>query len=140
MGQFDINKATRMMRAGNEFSETNRKLRDAVWSFIEWLYEQLTEYQLPNAEEIGWSLRRPNQTQVCLNFKADDGGWHSVITNSDEIYMNNIVLCCRTLAGAGGERLVSWIEQQAQERKQFLAGLQEALQSLRSATSTASLP
>lgn len=127
----DVNKATRIMRAGNEFSETNRKLREAVWSFIEWLFEHIGDYQLPAQEEIGWAIKRIDDHQILISFKKE-GGWYSVTTNSDEaLQMNHIVMLCRALAGPEGEKLVQWLEEQAQERAHMFKAVEEAIVNLR---------
>jgi len=104
---FDINKAARMVRAGNAFSETNRKLRDAVICFVEWLFAQVAEYQLPVSEEIGWHLKRLDTGFIELSFKTRIGGWHSVTTNQRTEQMNSIILLCQAIAGPEGKRLAS---------------------------------
>ena len=137
MSDFDINRAARMMRAGNEFSETNKKLSNAVLSFAEWLFDHITEYQLPDPENIGWKIEELKKgtlySQIRLAFQTDSGEWQSITTSchpfEDKEYgkqMNQIVDCCRTLAGTGGTRLIAWLETQSQERKQMLATLEEA--------------
>jgi len=131
---FEINQAARMMRAGNEFSETNKKLREAVSVFAEWLLDQVTEYQLPDPDKIGWKIERlrSNNNQVRLSFKMEPRGWFSVISNYDKEQMHNILQCCQALAGPEGKRLITWLEQQNQERQQMLADLQVAMKILRS--------
>ncbi|MFH1178708.1 MAG: hypothetical protein V1711_03250 [bacterium] len=132
---FEINQAARIMRAGNEFSETNKKLREAVLEFAEWLFEQVTECQLPNPVEFGWKVERlrAGSSQIRLSFKKGRE-WFSVLTNFNGEQMNDILQCCRALAGPEGERLIIWLEQQNKERQQMLSALQAAMQILRSST------
>ncbi len=132
MSGFEINQAARMMRAGNEFSETNKKLRDAVYKFIEWLFEVVEEYQLPPANEFGWSFKKLNDKQIQLSFQTPTHCWLSVTTNKNENVMWHVVECCRTLAGPGGEKLIAWLEQQTQERNQLYISLQSAIKNFRS--------
>jgi len=130
---FDINKAARIMRAGSELSETNRKLREAVYSFIEWLFEALDGYELPG-EKFGWIFRRnkENNQQIQVSFKMSVGGWYYITTNSKEPQMNSIVLFCQALAGPEGNTLLSWLESQTQERSQLLTALQSGIEAFRS--------
>ena len=130
---FDINKAARIMRAGNEFSETNRKLQEAVYSLIEWLFQALGGYELPG-EEFGWIFRRnkENNQQIQVSFNTSVGGWHYVTTNSKEPQMNCIVSFCRALAGSEGEKLLTWLEEETKERSQLLVALQSGIQVFRS--------
>lgn len=151
MSDFDINRAARMMRAGNEFSQTNKKLSGAVLSFVQWLFDHITEYQLPDPENIGWKIEKLNKgtlhSQIRLTFQTDSGEWQSITTNCDPLcsfpeeckkQMNQVVDCCRTLAGTGGERLIAWLEAQSQERKQMIAAF-EAMRTLRSVMNSAPL-
>ena len=130
---FDINKAARIMRAGNEFSETNMKLQEAVYSFIEWLFQALGEYSLPGDDLFGWIIRRnKDKQQIHVSFKMEVGGWHNVATNFEEPQMNSIILLCRALAGPEGDTLLAWLEKEAQERGQLLVALQSGIQAFRS--------
>jgi len=129
MTGFDINRAARMMRAGNEFSETNRKLREAVYSFVEWLYK-VVEYQLPPAEEFGWFIKKDRDEKTSLSFQKIPYGWHTITVNDTRQNINSIVLCCRALAEAEGEKLIAWLEKQAEERKKMLEGFQSALKQI----------
>ena len=128
---FNINKAARIMRAGNEFSETNKKLREAVYSFIEWLFQALDGYELPG-EKFGWIFRKKNNQQIEVSFEMNVGGWHYVTTNKKEPQMNSIALLCRALAGPEGDTLLTWLKEQTQERSQFLAALESGIQTFRS--------
>ena len=121
------------MRAGNKFSETNKKLRDAVCSFIEWLFQALDGYELPG-EEFGWIFRRnkENDQQIQVSFKMNVGGWYYVATNSEEPQMNSIALLCHALAGPEGETLLAWLEGETNERSQLLVALQSGIQAFRS--------
>ena len=134
---FDINKAARIMRAGNNFSETNRKLRKAVYSFIEWLFQALDEYELPG-EEFGWVIEKKNN-QIRVGFRMNVGGWHSVVANSKRPQMNNIVLLCQALAGSEGDTLLAWLKEHTQERSQFLVALESGIQTFRSSIAAQSL-
>jgi hypothetical protein len=131
MAEFDINKAARIMRAGNEFSETNKKLREAIWSFAEWLLECVGD-EADSMREIGWRVHRQNNKQVMLAFMPhfeDDikktkslQRWGIILTHSDRTNMEMIAECCRRLAGSDGDRLMAWLEKQSQERGELLAG------------------
>ncbi|TSC52591.1 MAG: hypothetical protein LiPW39_561 [Parcubacteria group bacterium LiPW_39] len=134
MNGFEINRAARMLRAGNAFSETNKKLQEAMYCFIEWLFQVVTEYQLPPVEEFGWGIKRKDNRRICLSFRMGQGGWHSVISRDDSplTNMNSIVLCCRALAGPEGEKLIAWLEKEALERNEMLTALQSALKVFRS--------
>jgi len=134
---FDINKAARIMRAGDQFSETNRKLQKAVYSFIEWLFQALGEYELPG-EKFGWSFRKKNNQQIEVSFEMSEGGWHYVTTNSKESEMDSIALLCRALAGPEGETLLTWLEEQTQERSQFLVALESGIKTFRSSVAAQS--
>lgn len=120
-----------MMRAGDEFSQTNKKLKLAVFSFIEWLVEQVGYHQFPPAEEFGWVLEKKGDNKIRLGFKSDRSGWLSVTANSDEEQRYQIVEFCATLAGNGGEKLLSWLEQEVQERERMFKGLEEVLRIIR---------
>ena len=127
---FDINRAARMLRAGNEFSETNRKLREAAISFVEWLYEKLTEFQLPSPEAIGWKLERDSRTGfILLHFERRS--WHTVSNNRDYEQMNAVVELCRAIAGPEGERLTAWLEEQDTQRRRMLDAFTETLRRAR---------
>jgi hypothetical protein len=130
---FNINKAARIMRAGNEFSETNRKLRKAVYSFIEWLFQALDGYELPG-EEFGWIFRKnkENNQQTEVSFRMNVGGWYSVIVDGGKMQMRAVMLLCQALAGPEGDTLFTWLEEQTQERDQFLTALQSGIQTFRS--------
>ena len=134
---FDINKAARIMRVGNEFSETNRKLQKAVYSFIEWLFQALSEYELPG-EKFGWVIEKKNN-QIRVGFRMNEGGWHDVTTNSKEPQMDDIVLLCRALAGPEGDTLLAWLEEHTQKRSQLLVALESGIQTFRSSIAAQSL-
>ena len=134
---FNINKAARIMRAGNEFSETNRKLQKAVYSFIEWLFQALDEYELPG-EEFGWVIEKKNN-QIRVGFRMNEGGWHSVTVNNSKTQMRAIVLLCQALAGPEGDTLLTWLEEQTQERSQLLVALESGIQTFRSSIAAQSL-
>ncbi len=119
------------MRAGNEFSETNRKLQKAVYSFIEWLFQALDGYDLPG-EKLGWVFRKKNNQQIGVSFEMNVGGWHYVTTNKKEPQMDSIALLCQALAGPEGDTLLTWLEKQTQERSQFLAALESGIKTFRS--------
>jgi len=137
---FNINKAARIMRAGNEFSETNRKLRKAVYSFIEWLFQAFDEYDFPG-EKLGWVFEKneKNSQQIRVSFGMNEGGWHYVTTNSKEPQMDDIVLLCRALAGPEGNTLLAWLEEQTKERSQFLVALESGIKTFRSSIAAQSL-
>jgi len=138
MSEFDINRAARMMRAGNELSETNRKLREAVCSFVNWFSGVVESYQLPSSDSgFGWVLENLSYGRIRLGFKCGSA-WYSVINEAEDAsQINQVVMCCRALAGPEGEQLISWLEQRAKERGQMLAALQGALNSFRSAMNPA---
>ena len=131
MNEFDINRAARMIRAGDEFSKTNNKLRDAVYSFIEWLFKTV-DYQLPPAEKFGWSIKKEEGGRISLSFEKIPYGWHTITTNDNKPRMDSITLCCRALAGPEGEKLLAWLEDKIRERNQLLVALQSAMQAFRS--------
>lgn len=121
------------MRVGNEFSETNKKLQEAVYSFIEWLFLALGEYSLPGEDLFGWIIRRnKDKQQIHLSFKMQVGGWHDVATNFEEPQMNSIALLCHALAGPEGETLFAWLEKETKERSQLLVALQSGIQAVHS--------
>lgn len=125
MSEFDINKAARIVRAGNEFSATNKKLQEAVWSFIGWFYLHTGEYQAP--EEIGWSIKKVpgRESYIRLSFEREKGGWFSVTAHLDE-GMNPIIECCRALAGKEGERLLEWLKKETMMRSELFTAIQTA--------------
>jgi hypothetical protein len=127
---FDINKAARIMRVGHELSETNRKLKEAAYSFIEWMFQALEGIGLPG-ESFGWIFRKNRENQTEVSFKLDVGGWHNVTTNK-ESYMSSIVLFCQALAGPEGERLLAWLEEEVKENSQLLLAVQEGIGAIRS--------
>jgi hypothetical protein len=130
---FNINRAARIMRIGNEFSETNKKLQKAIYSFIEWFFQALDGYELPG-EEFGWIFRKnkENNQQIEVAFRMDIGGWHYVSTNSKKPQMNSIALLCQALAGPEGNTLLTWLEKQTQERSQLLVALESGIKTFRS--------
>lgn len=121
------------MRAGDELSETNKKLRGAVYAFIEWIYQALGGYGAPG-EESGWIFRKDKEgnRQTSVSFKRDIGGWYSVTINDKEPYMGSIILLCQALAGPEGERLLAWLEKETQERSQLLVALQSRIKAAHS--------
>jgi len=128
---FDINRAARIMRAGNEFSETNGKLREAVYSFIEWIFQALDGYDLPG-ESFGWIFKKNRENNQYFDVSFKIGGWYSVTTNSKEQRMDGIVLFCRALAGPEGEILLAWLEKETKERSHLLVAPQSAIRTFRS--------
>ncbi len=128
---FDINQAARLMRAGDQFSKTNRKLVNAVSSFVQWLFESIGEYQLP--VEIGWVVDpgRPGEP-IRLGFKMAIGGWNDVYSDPNKTNIHNAINFCQTLISAEGQRLIDWIEQTVSDRKRLLVGLENVLAVLQS--------
>ncbi len=131
MVEFDINKAARMMRVGNQFSETNQKLRKSVDAFINWFHDRVgDEGRL--LRELGWAVLELRHNKIALDFLLDSEKVHAecqpfrrVVTNTPETKMTDIVALCNALAGPEGERLFQWLEQRAHDRDSLLSKFQQ---------------
>lgn len=111
------------MRAGNKFSATNEKLREAVWAFAEWLLTIVGPESYVMKNDVDWDVQRVNNAQIKLSFRANFGSglsWYAIVTNTQESQMAGLVMCCKLLAGEEGERLSRWLEVNQKERNGFL--------------------
>ena len=126
MTEFSINKATRIMRAGDEFSKTNQKLKEAVWAFIEWLHGMVGDHGLQH-QEIGWIIEKTGPKQIRLSVYTDKEGWVGVVTNSDKASIDQIITLCQAIAGPEMERLTLWLDEQVEERKKMAENVELAM-------------
>jgi hypothetical protein len=130
--EYNISKAARIMRAGDQLSETNKKLREAVYSFIEWIFQAIDGHQLPG-EGFGWVFERDWKTnKIQVMFRVNVGKWRIVTANSEKTYMEEIFLFCQALAGKEGGELLTWMEKQTKERNQFFEAVQSGIEVFRS--------
>jgi len=130
MTQSIVSKAARLIRAGDEFSKTNQKLLEAVCGFVEWLFGVVGNQGLP-ISEIDWTIeKKPLEESIRLGFKAEKGGWYDVYSDPKRTRVDSAVSFCETLAGVGGQRLISWLEEQTQQRKGLLAEMKETQNAL----------
>jgi len=128
MTGFDINKAARLMRAGDEFSKINEKLKESAISFVKWLFDKVGEWQLPGKQECEWIIaREQKETGVYLSYNTDTSGWNSISTIPGKTSINQILIFCQTLSGPRGDKLLAWIENEIKERQKMLADLQSTI-------------
>ena len=116
-----ISRAARLIRAGDQFSGTNQKLKEAVWEFIECLLQQTESDSL--TESMGWWFTLEDGGIHTLNFTLR-GERHFVTARWQEQGMTSIHAFCEALAGAGGEQLQAWLEGRTIQRMRFLEAFQ----------------
>lgn len=118
-----IDDAARILRVGNQFSETNQKLRKAVDSFITRLAHQLGEEEIP-----GWEVHQYGNDNIGISFPGDLGKYLSTVkNNSPKQAMEIIHGFCETLAGEEGEKLITWLENKTKERGKFTEEVEHLL-------------
>lgn len=125
-----IDKAARILRAGDDFSPTNQKLREAVWELVEFLHEK-TKDSPPPYMSTGIKFERLNDSQIRATFYVGGGYDKSFVTNSDECTIENLVLFCRHMAGTYGENLVNWLERETAARRDCVEGIERLFRDLR---------
>jgi len=122
-----ISNAARVIRAGEEYSETNKKLRLAVWSFVKWFANQVEPHDLPAS--LGWRLSQDDDHHIHMVYS--EGGSDSIIIITDWEYqkMFDIHRFCVSITGAEGNKLIEWLESITQERRGLLASLESVQKS-----------
>ena len=126
--EYDVNQEAPIMRAGDGFSEVNKKLRDALSSFAEWLLRCVGDESTIMAKEARWKVERPADTiaQVKLSYQVNPGardgdGWFQVIPSSSETSMLDVINLSELLTGSAGVRLFNWLEECRKKRELLLA-------------------
>jgi hypothetical protein len=121
-----VSKAARILRAGNEFSETNQKLKNAVWGFIEWLNTICgNELCYIPIKETGWKIFTQGQNLILyFEYKGKE---HEIWKNAS---IDRYETFCHALAGEEGEKLVRWLEQTAKTRKIHVQTIEQTLERL----------
>jgi hypothetical protein len=115
----------RILRAGDQFSETNRKLCRAVEGFVLWLFAQVGEQGFPDPKEFKWSLVRNSESgRITLGFDTETRGWLYVYSSGNPASMWQIHAFCETLAGPRGDSLILWLEATTLQRMQYLNALE----------------
>lgn len=120
-----INYATRILRTGDAFSESNLKLRKAVSEFSSWLWGRIRsgdyEYSKGVGKEIGWIMYEDARFNHCIKF-SHEGRWYSMRTgiNTD---MDTTYRFCEAIAGEEGSKLLEWLEKEIKTREEASAKL-----------------
>jgi hypothetical protein len=117
--------AARILRIGDEFSETNQKLIQSVYEFIEWLHKILNAVNPPF--ECGLTLLSLNDRQIQVEYywrnPQASKDFIKFTTHDDSPDLTKIVLFCKYLTQGYGTRLVEWMEEVMEERKDLILSL-----------------
>jgi len=111
-----ISAAARLLRAGNAYSESNRKLREATDTFINWLFNETRGCE-PFPGSLGWYVAYNGNGQRWVQFPVDNR-LVTVTADWKDQRIRDIRALCDALAGDPGAELIQWLEDQtAQNRK-----------------------
>jgi hypothetical protein len=132
-----IEQAARMIRAGNAFSESNIKLRNASWEIIEFLASQISE-QLQEKlwEETGWKFWRLTNSQCQVMILRTNKTTCEVTSNTERDEVLAIIEFCHEFTGAMGLQLCEWLERNTTHNEDLLASVARLCQKLTKAQST----
>ncbi|HBV33203.1 TPA: hypothetical protein DEB72_01570 [Patescibacteria group bacterium] len=119
-----ISDAARIIRAGEEYSQSNKKLREAVKDFIIWFHCVVRPGDLP--EETCWQISTYGGDHVEMAFKVDTDDWRRIHTaNTSNCPMEWIYAFCTALTDARGRKLLTWLEEHGRINEQWRAELSQ---------------
>jgi hypothetical protein len=118
----------RVIKAGREFSDYNRKKREAVVNTVKFLYECTKGLALREAV-IGWRFGQCSTTGAfSVSYPKLNGSEESIIPSDLGVPMDAIQSFCESMAGEPGKALMKYLEQNTKDTKRFLRGVRELLQ------------
>ena len=120
-----ISDAARILRAGDQYSESNKKIRNAVDNMVDYLSSRInTVSELPKS--LGWVFLNKGKGQIEVQFLSGQN-WVTITTHWDQEQMWKLERFCEALRGAGGQQLISWMEEKIAIRSDHARALEAAL-------------
>lgn len=113
MSESLVSKASRIIRAGNDLSGTNQKMKEAIHSFLSWFCPIVAEEQLPFK---AWEISVYGNDAWGLTF-GYDGKMHRLRSDGFDCQMKDYHAFCLALAALEND-LVAWMNSLIQHRKQ----------------------